>query len=147
MVISEQKQEDGFSEVLEKIRPDPEEFINRRIYHKNFALAIFWLCEQSRKEDFVVAKDLSTFLRLSMQRSLTYLNDLTDRAELFKKVYANGGGMAQYWFNIEGNLPTVRKYFDRAIKMIEFLGFQREGVLEKYLPDKTDAYLYKRIIR
>ena len=41
----------------------------------------------------------------------------------------------------------IRVEFDKAIKMIEFLGFQREAMLEKYMPDKTDAYLYKRIIR
>lgn len=41
---------------------------------------------------------------------------------------------------------VVRVGFDKAIKMIEFLGFRRESTLEKYMPDKTDAYLYKRIM-
>ena len=41
----------------------------------------------------------------------------------------------------------VRVDFEQAIKMIEFLGFQRECTLEKYMPDKTDAHLFKRIIR
>ncbi len=40
----------------------------------------------------------------------------------------------------------VRVGFDKAIKMIEFLGFRREATLEKYMPDKTDGFLYKRII-
>lgn len=40
----------------------------------------------------------------------------------------------------------IRVGFDKAIEMIEFLGFKREATLEKYMPDKTDGYLYKRII-
>ncbi len=41
----------------------------------------------------------------------------------------------------------VRVGFDKAIKMIEFLGFQRESMLEKYMPDKTNGYLYVRIMQ
>ncbi len=40
---------------------------------------------------------------------------------------------------------VVRVGFDKAIKMVEFFGFQRESRLEKYMPDKTDAYLYVKI--
>lgn len=40
----------------------------------------------------------------------------------------------------------IRPDFPQAIKMIEFLGFKRESMLEKYMPDKTDGYLYVRII-
>ena len=42
---------------------------------------------------------------------------------------------------------VVRVGFHKAIKMIEFLGFRRESTLEKYMPDKTDGYLYVRIIQ
>ena len=41
----------------------------------------------------------------------------------------------------------VRVGFDKAIKMIEFLGFKRESTLEKYMPDKTDGHLYVRILK
>ena len=40
----------------------------------------------------------------------------------------------------------VRVDFPKAIKMIEFLGFQREGTMRKFFPDKVDGYLYSRII-
>ena len=40
----------------------------------------------------------------------------------------------------------IRVDFPAAAKMVEFLGFKRECVREKYYPDKTDAYLYSRII-
>ena len=41
---------------------------------------------------------------------------------------------------------AVRTDFPQAIKMVEFLGFEREGLMRKYYPDKTDAWLYSRII-
>ena len=42
---------------------------------------------------------------------------------------------------------NIRVDFPEAIKMIEFLGFKRECTMELYAPDKTDMYLYARIIR
>ena len=41
---------------------------------------------------------------------------------------------------------AVRVDFPQAIKMIEFLGFEREGIMRQYYPDKTDAILYSRIL-
>ena len=40
----------------------------------------------------------------------------------------------------------VRPDFIEAVKMIEFLGFEKECTMKKFFPDKTDAYLYARII-
>ena len=40
---------------------------------------------------------------------------------------------------------AVRTDFPQAIKMIEFLGFQREGLMRQYCPDKADSYLYSKI--
>ena len=40
---------------------------------------------------------------------------------------------------------VIRTDFPKAIKMIEFLGFKRDCKMEKFFPDKTDAYLYSRI--
>lgn len=40
---------------------------------------------------------------------------------------------------------VIRTDFPKAIKMIEFLGFKRNCKMEKFFPDKTDAYLYSRI--
>jgi hypothetical protein len=41
---------------------------------------------------------------------------------------------------------VIRTDFSQAIKMIEFFGFEREGLMRKYYPDKTDAILYSRIL-
>ena len=47
-------------------------------------------------------------------------------------------------WRVEAN---VRVDFQVAIKMVEFLGFKRDCKMEKFFPDKTDAYLYSRIIK
>jgi len=41
---------------------------------------------------------------------------------------------------------TVRTDFPEAIKMIEFLGFECEGLMKQYFPDKADAFMYGKII-
>ena len=41
---------------------------------------------------------------------------------------------------------AIRTDFLQAIKMIEFLGFEREGLMRQYYPDKSDSYLYARIL-
>ena len=41
---------------------------------------------------------------------------------------------------------SVRVDFPKAIKMLEFLGFKREGLMRCYCPDKSDSFLYSRIL-
>lgn len=41
---------------------------------------------------------------------------------------------------------TVRTDYQRGIKMVERLGFVREGLMKFYCPDKCDAYVYAKII-
>ena len=41
---------------------------------------------------------------------------------------------------------AVRTDFPQAIKMIEFFGFEREGLMRKYYPDKSDSYLYAKVL-
>lgn len=40
---------------------------------------------------------------------------------------------------------AIRTDFPAAIKMITSFGFQREGTMRKYTPDKSDVFLYSRI--
>ena len=47
--------------------------------------------------------------------------------------------------NIRRAQATVRADFPQAIRMIEFFGFEREGLLRQYCPDKGDAYRYAKI--
>lgn len=47
--------------------------------------------------------------------------------------------------NLHRAQAVIRSDFDVAIKMIHFLGFEREGLLKQYLPNRTDAFMYSRI--
>lgn len=40
---------------------------------------------------------------------------------------------------------NIRTDFPQAIKMIEYLGFQREGLMRQHCPDKGDSYLYSKV--
>lgn len=40
---------------------------------------------------------------------------------------------------------TVRTDFPQAIKMVEYFGFKREGLMRKYCPDKGDSFLYSKV--
>lgn len=109
-------EEDMLLDALEDISPDKEEFINRRINHINFARTIFWLCVKSRNEEFVYAKPLSEFLKVSMQRSLTILGDLA-MAGILKKKYPTSN-LTEFWFIAENNKPIIQNYFERAKKTL-----------------------------
>ncbi len=109
-------QEDMLEEALEDISPDKEEFINRRINHINFARTIFFLCVKSRKEDFVYARPLSEFLKVSMQRALTILGDLA-MAGILKKKYPTSN-LTEFWFVVENGKPVIQEYFERAKKTL-----------------------------
>lgn len=39
---------------------------------------------------------------------------------------------------------VVRHDYKKAIEMVEFLGFTRDGLMRNYLPNKIDAYMYSR---
>ena len=111
------REEDILEDALGDISPDREEFINRRINHKNFARTIFFLCVKSRNEEFVYAKPLSKFLKVSMQRSLAILNDLTDLAGILRKVYPTSN-LIEFWFVMEKGRPIIQEYFERAKKSL-----------------------------
>jgi RimJ/RimL family protein N-acetyltransferase len=49
--------------------------------------------------------------------------------------------------NIIRAQATVRTDFPEAVKMIEYLGFKDEGLMEYYAPDGHDVFRYARITR
>ncbi len=48
--------------------------------------------------------------------------------------------------NLHRAEAAIRAEFSRAIAMIEALGFKREALMRQYWPDKTDGYLYAKVI-
>lgn len=122
-------EEDMLLDALRDIAPDKEEFINRRINHINFARTIFFLCVKSRNEEFVHAKPLSEFLKVSMQRSLTILGDLA-MAGILKKKYPTSN-LTEFWFIVENNKLVIQNYFERAKKTLGVkikIKLEQEGV-------------------
>ncbi len=50
-------------------------------------------------------------------------------------------------FHNEGRIDTaVRTDFVAGIRWAEMLGFQREGIMRKYDPDRKDFYLYSQVV-
>lgn len=48
--------------------------------------------------------------------------------------------------NLHRAEAAVRTDFPQAVKMIEFFGFKREGLMKKHCPDQADSYLYAKVI-
>lgn len=48
--------------------------------------------------------------------------------------------------NLHRAEAAIRTDFPIAIKMVESLGFEREGLMRQYFPDKSDGYLYSKVI-
>ena len=109
-------EEDILEEALEELRPDQEEFINRRINHINFSRTIFWICVKSRKNSYIYASELAEFLKISQARANQILNDFT-RAELLGK-RSPSSNLVEYWITKEKDIPVVLKYFDKAKKTL-----------------------------
>ncbi len=109
-------EEDILEEALQDLKPDREEFINRRINHINFSRTIFWLCVKSRKDSYVYASELAEFLKISQARSNQILNDFT-RAELLGKRFPTSN-LVEYWITKEKDTPIILQYFDKAKKTL-----------------------------
>lgn len=109
-------EEDILEEALEDLRPDTEEFINRRINHLNFSRTIFWLCVKYRKEDYVYASELAAFLKVSQARGNQILNDFMRADILYKKPPVSN--LVEYWaVKKEGKL-LINNYFEKARKVL-----------------------------
>lgn len=55
------------------------------------------------------------------------------------KLYKNIIDTHPKWQRIQA---AVRKDFDKGTRLIEFLGFEKEGLMRKFGPDKSDYYRY-----
>ena len=118
--------EDALLEVLQDIKPDVGEFINRRINHINFARTIFWLSVKSRKEDFFYARELSKFIRLSLGRVHHILNELVENNLLRKRFPTDN--LVEFWFIKDKEIPIIQNYFENAKKTL--------GIKFKLSPEK-----------
>lgn len=111
-------QEDILLDALESIKPEEDEFINRRINHINFARIIFWLCVQSRKNDFFYVKELSKFIKLSIGRTHHIINEIIDGTNLLKKRYKTDILTEISFEKDSQDKSLVWNYFDKAKKTL-----------------------------
>jgi hypothetical protein len=102
-------------EQLETIEPKPEDFMERRIHHIPFAKIVFWLNLQSRKDDFIYAKDLEKFMKVSGSYAFDLLSRLVN-AGIMKKNHT--GNIVEYHFIKNGDSPLIWNYLDKAKKTL-----------------------------
>lgn len=107
-------QDDIYEEILEGIRPTRDEFMERRIKHRNFAKIVVWLSIKSRKEDFIYAGDLVRFIGLDRSRVHSLLADFVHNRILRKKTPVSN--IVEYWFVKENEIPIIQNYFEKAKK-------------------------------
>lgn len=109
-------QEDVLEDLLASIAPSIDEWVERRIYHTNFARIIFWMCVKARTLDFFYPKDLRQFVKLDHSRVFYILKELAEQGLLRKKYLHNNA--LSYFFVKEGGVPKVLKYFKKAKKTL-----------------------------
>ena len=77
-------------------------------------------------EAWCILHERSQGCRFTTYRALRMMHKiLLNRSKQFNRVQA-----------------TVRTTWPEAIKMVEKLGYKREGLLKKYCPDGADVYMY-----
>jgi len=105
-------------ENLIKLEPTQEEFIDRRINHKNFAKVIYWLCSQyMKKNNFIYASELRKFMKLTQQRAYEILRDLCN-AGIMKRS-DKSSSFIEFHFVMNSNKPVIFRYLDKAIKTLK----------------------------
>lgn len=103
-----------FNELLDGIRPDPKEQIERRIRMGSFAKVVIWACVNSSDTDFLCVRDLARFMRISLQRARYILEDMV-KFELLRRNKLSGCSVDYYFVYDEyTGKPTLFKYFDLA---------------------------------
>lgn len=118
---------DTINDILLDFSNSREDFINRRINHKNFAKTIFWLSLKSLTEDYVRVKELAEFLMISDAGALRLINDFC-KAELLKKVSPSGVLEVRFVVDRLGR-PLIREYFEKAGKTLEL----KQSTIKRYM--------------
>lgn len=102
-------------EELLNMEPDVEDFMGRRLHHQQSQRNLYWLDFKSKKEDFVYAKELASFMKLTNTRAHQILDELCMVGIMEKKVVGN---LAEYHFVKNGGHTLLSKYAERAKKML-----------------------------
>ena len=71
-----------------------------------------------------------------MVHTITQVRTIKRHLDEHEETYS----VKRYW-------ATIKCNFKSGKRLVEFLGFHLEGVMQKYHPDGSDSYLYAKIIR
>lgn len=113
-----QKQQDVFFDnLLESIKPRDDEYIEKRIYHINFAKIICWLCIESRKRNIFYPEELRKFMRFDRSAIHNILKGITESGFLIKN-HQSDSKVHYIFVRDEKHLPSIRVYFERALKTL-----------------------------
>ena len=63
-------------------------------------------------------------------------------ARIILKVFNKVTNSYPKWERVQA---AVKSDFDKAIRLTEFLGFENEGLMQKFGPDKSDYYRYAMV--
>lgn len=109
-------EEDEIDKNLDKIEFGLDDFMSRRINHRNFAKIIYWLWTKYKKgDDFVYCNELAKFTKLTKNRAYNILNELTEVHILEKKFTGN---LIEFHFVRNGNIPIIEKYIEPIKKLL-----------------------------
>jgi len=114
-----EKNKEEVAEELEKqldsLEPTQEDFIDRRINHVPFAKVVFWLNMKSRKDDFVYAKELCSFMKVALSHAYNTLRRFCD-AGIMERKYV--GNLVEFHFIKNNGNPIIWKYLEKAKKTL-----------------------------
>lgn len=109
--------DEQLEDMLSQLEGNTEDFIHRRIKHIGFAKVVFFLCVRARREDFIYARDLAEFRKITRQGASQILDDLVN-VKLLRKNY-KGDNMCEYWIlKNDFDVPLINEYFKMACKTL-----------------------------
>ena len=109
-----EKEVSDIENLLEKTRPQVEDYVEKRIHHKNFARAILWLCMRSN-DDYVYANELAHLLGVSRSWAYEMLRNLCAIGLMVRKKSSG----AEFWFMKDGDKVLIKRYLDKAKRTLD----------------------------
>lgn len=114
----EKQQDKFFDDLLESIKPNSKEIIERRIHHIMFAKIIAWLCLESRNKFIFEKQKLRKFIGLTNSRIQEIINDLIGAGLIKKNTKSTGKIYYSFIKDESSGRLFIREYFEEALKTL-----------------------------
>lgn len=116
-MAKDKKEAINLDDAVVNLEPTQDDFMGRRISHRNFARIVLWLVNKSRNSDFVYVSELSDYMKTTTTASHNTLNNLV-KAGFLRKNWASAN-LVEYHFVKNSNKILVEKYLEQAKKTLE----------------------------